>query len=262
VRQLLLTLTLTFSTEMLYAADAYPIQARPRRYRCDYPIRMDDLMTQPRLPNDEAVSNRSSKEMSDEWLVVAARDGNVDAFAALRDRHFRRILRTTYRITKNWEDAEDALQDAFLKAFTHLNEFEGRCSFSSWVTRIAINMALMILRKKRVIKELSIDAGDNDCVLDDGWQLRDLREDPERCYSRRERANLLKRAIRGLRPNLRTALELQQAQEHSIREIADSLGISSAAVKGRLSRARLSLRTVLRDNNLSSYQIEGKRSIG
>jgi hypothetical protein len=63
---------------------------------------MDDLMTQPRLPNDEAVSNRSSKEMSDEWLVVAARDGNVDAFAVLRDRHFRRILRTTYRITKNW----------------------------------------------------------------------------------------------------------------------------------------------------------------
>jgi RNA polymerase sigma-70 factor, ECF subfamily len=120
----------------------------------------------------------------------------------------------------------------------------------------------MILRKKRVVKELSIDAGDDDCVLDDRWQLRDLREDPERCYSRHERANLLKRAIRGLRPDLRTALELQQAQEHSIREIADSLGISSSAVKGRLSRARLSLRTVLRDNNLSSYQIEGKRSIG
>src|SRR5271156_4793620 len=172
-------------------------------------------MTQPRPANDKAISSHSLKEMNDEWLIAAAKDGNVDAFAALRDRHFRRILRTTYRITKNWEDAEDALQDAFLKAFTHLKEFEGRCSFSSWVTRIAINMALMILRKKRVIKELSIDAGDNDCVLDDGWQLRDLREDPERCYSRHERANLLKRAIRGLRPNLRTALELQQAQEHS-----------------------------------------------
>jgi|ERR1700722_17119075 RNA polymerase sigma-70 factor (ECF subfamily) len=219
-------------------------------------------MTQPRPANDKAISSHSLKEMNDEWLIAAAKDGNDDAFAALRDRHFRRILWTTYRITKNWEDAEDALQDAFLKAFTHLNEFEGRCSFSSWVTRIAINASLMILRKRRVVKELSIDAGDSDCVSDDGRQLRDLREDPERCYSRRERANLLKRAIQGLRPNLRTALELQQAQEHSIREIADSLGISSAAVKGRLSRARLSLRTVLRDNNLSSYQIEGKRSIG
>ena len=219
-------------------------------------------MTQPRPANDKAISSHSLKEMNDEWLIAAAKDGNDDAFAALRDRHFRRILRTTYRITKNWEDAEDALQDAFLKAFTHLNEFEGRCSFSSWVTRIAINASLMILRKKRVIKELSIDAGDDDCVLDDRWQLRDLREDPERCYSRHERADLLKRAIRRLPPNLRTALELQQAQEYSMREIADSLGISLAAVKARLFRARLSLRTVLRDNNLSSYQSEGTRSIG
>jgi RNA polymerase sigma-70 factor, ECF subfamily len=218
-------------------------------------------MTQPRLANDEAVSNHSLKEMSDEWLVAAARDGNIDAFAALRDRHFRRILWTTYRITKNWEDAEDALQDAFLKTFTHLNTFEGRASFSSWVTRIAINMSLMILRKKRVIKELSIDTHDNDCVLADRWQLRDLREDPERSYSRREREDLLRRAIRRLRPNLRTALELQQAQEYSTQEIADSLDISSAAVKSRLLRARLSLRARLRNDSLRSYQNENARSI-
>lgn len=219
-------------------------------------------MTQPRLANDEAVSNHSLKEMSDEWLVAAARNGNIDAFAALRDRHFRRILWTTYRITKNREDAEDALQDAFLKTFTHLKKFEGRCSFSSWVTSIAINMSLMILRKKRVIKELSIDTGDNDCVSDDRWQIRDLREDPERCYSRHERADLLKRAIRRLHPNLRTALELQQEQERSVREIADSLGISSAAVKARLFRARLSLRASLNQNNLRSCQSERKRSVG
>jgi RNA polymerase sigma-70 factor, ECF subfamily len=218
-------------------------------------------MTQPRLANDETVSNHSLKEMSDEWLVAAARDGNIDAFAALRDRHFRRILWTTYRITKNWEDAEDALQDAFLKTFTHLNTFEGRASFSSWVTRIAINMSLMILRKKRVIKELSIDTHDNDCVLADRWQLRDLREDPERSYSRREREELLRRAIRRLRPNLRTALELQQAQEYSTQEIADSLDISSAAVKSRLLRARLSLRARLRNDSLRSYQSENARSI-
>ena len=217
-------------------------------------------MTQPRLANDETASNHSLKEMSDEWLVAAARDGNIDAFAALRDRHFRRILWTTYRITKNWEDAEDALQDAFLKTFTHLNKFEGRASFSSWVTRIAINMSLMILRKKRVIKELSIDTHDNDCVLDDRLQPRDLREDPERCYSRREREDLLRRAIRRLRPSLRTAMELQ-GQEQSIREIADSLGISPAAAKSRLLRARLSLRARLRNDSLRSYQSENARSI-
>ena len=149
----------------------------------------------------------------------------------------------------------------FLKTSTHLNTFEGRASFSSWVTSIAINMSLIILRKKRVLKELSIDTHDNDCVLDDGWQLRDLREDPERCYSRREREDLLRRAIRRLRPNLRTAMELQQGQEQSIREIADFLGISSAAAKSRLLRARLSLRARLRNDSLRSYQNENARSI-
>ena len=128
-------------------------------------------MTQAIPANNGAAISHSSKEMSDEWLVAATKDGNVDAFAELRDRHSRRILWTAYRITKNWEDAEDALQDAFLKAFTHLNEFEDRCRFSSWVMRIAINMSLMILRKKRANKELSIDARDNDSVSDDRWQM-------------------------------------------------------------------------------------------
>ena len=218
-------------------------------------------MTQAIPANNGAEISHSLVEMSDEWLVAATKDGNVDAFAELRDRHSRRILWTAYRITKNWEDAEDALQDAFLKAFTHLNEFEDRCRFSSWVMRIAINMSLMILRKKRANKELSIDARDNDSVSDDRWQMRDLREDPERCYSRHERAELLRRAIRRLRPNLRTALELQQAQEYSIREIADSLSISSSAVKTRLFRARLSLRARLRNDSLRSYQSENARSI-
>ena len=116
-----------------------------------------------------AILSHSPKQMSDEWLVLAARDGNTNAFAELRDRHSFKILRTTYRITRNWEDAEDALQDAFLSAFVHLNKFEGRSSFSSWVTRIAINMSLMVMRKKRRHKELSIDPSDNDCESYDSW---------------------------------------------------------------------------------------------
>jgi RNA polymerase sigma-70 factor (ECF subfamily) len=190
--------------------------------------------------------------MSDEWLVSAARDGNANAFAELRDRHSSKILRTTYRITGNWEDAEDALQDAFLKAFLHLNKFEGRSSFLSWVTRIAINMSLMILRKKRANRELSIDVSDNDCESCDRWEPLDLREDPERLYARHERAELLRRAIRRLRPALRTAVELQQAQEYSMQELADSLGISLAAAKSRLLRARLSIRTLLTLGDMSS----------
>jgi RNA polymerase sigma-70 factor (ECF subfamily) len=209
-----------------------------------------------------AILSHSPKQMSDEWLVLAARDGNTNAFAELRDRHSSKILRTTYRITRNWEDAEDALQDAFLKAFLHLNKFEGRSSFSSWVTRIAINMSLMVMRKKRRHKELSIDPSDNDCESYDSWEPRDLREDPERRYARHERAELLRGAIRRLPPALRTAVEYQQAQECSMQELADSLGISLAAAKSRLLRARLSMRTLLHDNNLRSYQSEGERSFG
>jgi RNA polymerase sigma-70 factor (ECF subfamily) len=201
---------------------------------------------------DGASISHSLKQMSDEWLVSAARDGDANAFAELRDRHSSKILRTTYRITRNWEDAEDALQDAFLKAFLHLNKFEGRSSFLSWVTRIAINMSLMILRKKRANRELSIDVSDNDCEPCDRWEPLDLREDPERRYARHERAELLRRAIRRLRPALRTTVELQQAQEYSMQELADSLGISLAAAKSRLSRARLSIRTLLTLGDMSS----------
>ena len=218
-------------------------------------------MTQLRLANDGIATCHSPKEMSDEWLVAAAKNGDITAFAELRDRHLRSIMRTTYRITRNWEDAEDALQDTFLKAFIHLNQFEGRSSFVSWVTKIAINASLMTRRKKRANKDMSIDACDNDGGSDDKWEMPDLREDPERCYSRRERENLLRRAIRRLRPILRTALELQQAQEYSTQEIADFLGISSAAAKSRLLRARLSLRARLREYSLRSYQSENARSI-
>jgi RNA polymerase sigma-70 factor (ECF subfamily) len=219
-------------------------------------------MTQPMLAKSDAEIGRSLKEMSDEWLVVAAKDGNANAFGELRDRYFRAILRTTYRITRNWEDAEDALQDSFLKAFTHLNSFEGRSSFSSWVTRIAINMSLITLRRKRAKTFLSIDDDDCYCGTGDGWELRDVREDPEHFYARHERSELLKGAIRRLRPCLRNVVELQHAREYSIREIADSLGISSAAAKSRLFHARLSLRTLLHQNNPRSCQSERKRSVG
>jgi RNA polymerase sigma-70 factor (ECF subfamily) len=219
-------------------------------------------MNLPIPANNVTLINHSVKQMGDEWLVLTAKDGNTSAFAELRDRHSSKILRTTYRITRNWEDAEDALQDSFLKAFLHLNKFEGRSSFLSWVTRIAINTSLMIMRKKRANKELSIDPGDNGCESYERWEPRDLGEDPERRYARHERAELLRGAIRRLPPVLRTAVELQQAQEYSVQELADSLGISLAAAKSRLLRARLSMRTSLHHNNLRSYQREGTRSIG
>jgi RNA polymerase sigma-70 factor, ECF subfamily len=88
-------------------------------------------MSLPIPAHDGAIISHSPKQMSDEWLVLAARNGDANAFAELRDRHSRKILQITYRITRNWEDAEDALQDTFMQAFIHLNEFEGRSKFSS-----------------------------------------------------------------------------------------------------------------------------------
>jgi RNA polymerase sigma-70 factor (ECF subfamily) len=182
-------------------------------------------MTHPILANNGAVIGCSLKEMSDGWLVEAAQGGNINAFAELRDRHFRSILQTAYRITRNWEDAEEALQDSFLKAFTHLNSFEGRSSFSSWITRIAINQSLMILRKRHTHNDQSIDAEDKHCGSSDRWEMRDLREDPEHLYARHERSELLRGAIRRVRPCLQNAVDLRYSQEYSMQEIADVLCI-------------------------------------
>jgi RNA polymerase sigma-70 factor (ECF subfamily) len=219
-------------------------------------------MNLPISTNKGAFVSLTLKRMSDECLVLAAKDGDANAFVELRDRHSPRILSTAYRITGNWEDAEDALQDTFLKVFVNLNRFEGRSSYSTWVTRIAINTSLMILRKKRASKELSIDASGDDFESDDRWELRDCRENAERRYVRHERAELLRKAIRRLKPVLRSALELRHAQEYSVQEISDSLGISSAAAKSRILRAKVYLRTLLQNKHLKSYRSGGTRPGG
>ena len=203
------------------------------------------------IPANKVTIN-SLEQVSDESLVSAAKDGNANAFAELRNRHSRKILRTTYRITRNREDAEDALQDSLLKAFIHLNKFEGRSTFSSWVTRIAINMSLMMVRKRRVNKELPINSSQSDCKSDGRWEPQDLGEDPERRYARYEREELLWEAMRRLSPNLRTIVELQQTHGVSTHELAESLGISVGAAKSRLLRARLSIRTSLQRKGVSS----------
>ena len=187
--------------------------------------------------------NRGSEVVNDELLVLAAKSGDTAAFAELRRRHSSKLLRTIYRITRNWEDAEDAVQDSFLKVFLHLNKFENRSSFASWLTRIAINSALMILRKKR-FNQISIDAANDDSESFERLELPDLGEDPECCYVRNERGGRLNRAILRLRPDFRDVVELQ-TQEYSTKELADILGISLPAAKSRLLRARAALRASL-----------------
>lgn len=184
-------------------------------------------------------------ETSDAVLVSTAKLGDTNAFVELSRRHSNRILQTTYRITRNWQDAEDAVQDSLLKAFTHLNDFQEKSSFSTWLTRIAINSALMILRKKRVCVEISIDGSDDSSETFERWEPRSLTENPEHRLARTEREELLRNAILRLPRVIREAVELRQARDYSTREIAQALGISVPAVKSRLSRAKLALRAAL-----------------
>ena len=181
---------------------------------------------------------------NDETLVAAAKTGEHQAFSELWSRHSKKTFSTMYRITRNRQDAEDALQDAFLKAYVHLKNFDGRSSFSTWLTRIAINSALMILRRKRAHPEVSMDGGAEGETWQH-WEVADRRINTEEHYARSERANHLKRAIHRLRPALRTIVEIQQVHDTSINENAEIAGISVAATKSRLLRARSVLRRSL-----------------
>ena len=210
---------------------------------------MSSLMS---VVNKAAAIENGRTEMSEAVLVSMAKLGDSDAFVELSKLHSNRLLRTIYHITRNWHDAEDALQDAMLRAFSHMNDFQEKSSFSTWLTRIAINSALMILRKKRDCYEIPFDGIDDSGDTYERWELRSPAESPESRFARKEREELLRDAILRLPELLREVVELRQARGYSTREIAQALGISVPAVKSRLSRARLTLRTTLLPENSRS----------
>ena len=182
------------------------------------------------------------ERMGEKGLVAAAKYGQNVAFDVLCERLAPRILRALYRITKNREDAEDALQDSFLSAFLHIGEFDGRSTFSTWLTRIAINSALMILRKKHTSHEISLDVSADSDAKALSWEIPDQTPNPEKRYSQQEQENILRGAIGSLRPAMRKVIELQRLQEYSIRETAAIIGISVPAAKARLFHAKIALR--------------------
>jgi RNA polymerase sigma-70 factor (ECF subfamily) len=188
---------------------------------------------------DKQAPYQNCTACSDEMLVNAAKGGDLTAFNTLCERYSPRTLRKIYSITKDWQDAEDALQDALLKAFTHLKTFEGRCRFSSWFTRIAINSSLMILRKRKVRRETSLDDGSDA----ESWQLPDPRANsPETLFAQSETRELIRLAVLHLGPTFREIVELRQLHGHSAKLVSQELGITVAAAKSRLSRARTILR--------------------
>jgi RNA polymerase sigma-70 factor (ECF subfamily) len=171
-------------------------------------------------------------------LVCAAQSGSASAFAELRGLYSQRIYRRILSITKNKEDAEDALQESFLRAYVGLKSFQGRANFYTWLTRIAINASIMVLRKRRTHLEISIQCAseaDGDCIP---FELRDTMLNPEESYDQRQQHLRLLRAIRKLTPPLREVVEIRMIRECSLMETANKLDVTEATVKSRIYRAR------------------------
>lgn len=177
-------------------------------------------------------------------LVASAKAGDISAFETLVGRYESKIYRLTLNITQNREDAEDAMQEAFLKAFEHLDEFEGNSRFYTWLVRIAVNQALMKLRKRRpnvVSLDEEVDTGEELVQRD----VRDWGPSPEDRYEQTELGSILSSAIADLDPPFRIVFQLRDIEELSTEETADALKLSVPAVKSRLLRARLKLRQKL-----------------
>lgn len=186
----------------------------------------------------------------DAKLLVDARAGSHTAFAELHGLYARRLYRTIYSITKNHEDAEDALQDTLLRAYLALDSFQGRSQLLSWLTRIAINTSLMTLRKRRVRRTadcVSLSCGTDGAAY---FELRDSGPNPEDTYLQLEKRRRVNRALTGLSPESRTLIQIATTSECSLKEIASSLDVSVATVKSKLHRARRQLAT--RIHNQSS----------
>lgn len=177
----------------------------------------------------------------DDELLEQALAGSHLAFAKLHTIYSRRLYRTIISITRDSQDAEDALQETFLSAYSALHAFEGRSNVYSWLTRIAINSALQILRRRRAHPEILFDPQPDPLTEAVFVQLEDSAPNPEQAYDQHQRRIILFRAIRKLSPHLRRPLQMQMRRESSIKEISKVLRISEAAAKTRLHRARLKL---------------------
>ncbi len=184
----------------------------------------------------------ASDELS---LVQAAKAGNIDAFEQLVRRYDRNVFRIAQHITQNHEDAEDVVQDAFLKAFQNLKNFQEQSKFYTWLVRIAVNEALMKLRRRRTGKMVSLD---EDVQTEDDSVPREVADwapNPEQLYNQAELHEILDKTIQGLPPGFRTVFVLRDVEGLSTEETAEALDLSIPAVKSRLLRARLQLRNRL-----------------
>lgn len=191
----------------------------------------------------EAIESRVGEPTGDESVLVnAARKGDIGAFEELVRRYDRNVFRIAQHITQNREDAEDVVQDAFLKAYQNLGQFQGQSKFYTWLVRIAVNEALMRLRRRRPERMVSLD---EDVKTEEDSMPREIADwtpNPEQQYNQAELKDILSRTIQGLPTSFRTVFVLRDVEGLSTEETAEALGLSIPAVKSRLLRARLQLR--------------------
>lgn len=188
-------------------------------------------------------------------LVHSSQNGDMSAFQQLVERYDRKLFRIAQHITHNREDSQDAVQEAFLKAFEHLGEFREESQFSTWLIRITLNQSLMKVRKRRAVREVSLD---EDFQADEGMlplEVADWAPDPEELYTTSELREILNKTMRDLPPTLRAVFVLRDVEGLSTREAAEVLNLTAVAVKARLWRARLRLR-----EGLSKYFSRDKHS--
>jgi RNA polymerase sigma-70 factor (ECF subfamily) len=185
-----------------------------------------------------AASSKEQAAQRDMELVAAARAGSGAAFEELQKLYSRRLYQRIFSMTRNREDTEDALQETFLHAFKALATFEGRSQFASWLTRIAINSALMTLRKRRIRAEvffgLPVEGDEHSYTFD----VCDTACTPEQAYEQSEQYRYALREVSRLHPRLRTPLSIWMKEECSVKEVARTLDLPLTTVKARLQRAR------------------------
>jgi RNA polymerase sigma-70 factor, ECF subfamily len=206
-------------------------------------------MGPPRCSHDESFINVLR---TDDDLVQAAQSGDHEAFAELCRRHAQGVRRRILGIVRHQEDAEDALQETLLRAYANLGRFRQSCKFSTWITAIGINAALMVIRKRKTRREADIELDGTEGSTRD---VADHALDPERSVAKGQIVLFLRKKLQALPPKMQEVVASYYGNDYSLQETAEALGISVAAVKSRLLRGRRNLRSSFERKGLLGSQL-------
>lgn len=190
------------------------------------------------------------QQLSDDQLLAQARAGDDKAFAELFLRYQGMLKRTIFRILRHREDTEDIVQETMLRAYKHLNSFEGNCRFSTWIISIGINASLMLVRKRRRSPNAITESPAGDARGSETLEIRDPRPNPEQCHIMSQTTEIVDDAMRRLPTRMRNLVDLHYRKNHPIKDAALTLGITETAAKSRLLRARHMLRRSLKREEL------------